>query len=251
MSRVRIAFGLLVVIVGTAWLLGGPEAVRSGGRWALAALPYAFLGVGLLLLLRAAVPRGLLAAPVVFILGGGLWVAHDLGYLGGGAAEKAWPGLVVLLGAVIALGGVPTQSSDGNDGPLRHYRSVVVPVRPELGHSPDPVRRITVTSYLGDIRLRLADVTFGPDTRVGGDGRPAEVLELDVTLLFGSVIVELDHHCAVVKGNVANALAVHFADEVRVYATTDIYAVEARSELPRRIQLNVIGVGGMLAIRSR
>ncbi|MFJ6648265.1 hypothetical protein ACIQPS_21755 [Streptomyces sp. NPDC091290] len=57
MSRVRIAFGLLIVIVGTAWLLGGPEAVRSGGRWALAALPYAFLGVGLLLLLRAAVPR--------------------------------------------------------------------------------------------------------------------------------------------------------------------------------------------------
>ncbi|MGW6790238.1 hypothetical protein [Streptomyces chartreusis] len=84
MSRVRTAFGLLIVIAGTAWLLGGPEAVRSGGRWALTALPYALLGLGLLVLLRAAVPRGLLAAPLALILGGALWAVHDVGYLDGG-----------------------------------------------------------------------------------------------------------------------------------------------------------------------
>ncbi|MFF0220744.1 hypothetical protein [Streptomyces sp. NPDC004629] len=247
MGRVRVAFGLLVVAVGTAWLLGGPAAVRSGGRWTLTLLPYVLLGLGLLLLLRAAVPRGLLAAPLALILGGALWAAHAAGYLGGVA--RFWPALIVLLGAAIALGGVPVATGTGNDGPLRHYRSVVLPVRPELVTGPDTrLRRVTVASYLGDVRLRLADVPFQPETVLD---TAVEVLELDVTLLFGSVTIELDHRCAVVKGDVANALAVHFADQVRVYATTDIYADEARSELPRRIQLNVIGVGGTVAIRSR
>ncbi|RMB87819.1 hypothetical protein [Streptomyces shenzhenensis] len=247
MGRVRVAFGLLVVVVGTAWLLGGPDAVRSGGRWTLVLLPYVLLGLGLLLLLRAAVPRGLLAAPLALILVGALWAAYAAGWLGG--AGRFWPGLIVLLGAAIALGGVPVATGTGNDGPLRHYRSVVLPLRPELVTEPGTgLRRITVASYLGDVRLRLADVPFQSETVLD---TTVEVLELDVTLLFGSVAIELDHRCAVVKGDVTNALAVHFADQVRVYATTDIYADEARTELPRRIQLNVIGVGGTVAIRSR
>ncbi|MFC8662980.1 hypothetical protein [Streptomyces sp. NPDC057199] len=77
----RIAFGLLVVVVGTVWLLGGGPAVRSGGRWALSALPYALAAAGLLLILRAAVPRGLLAGPVVLLAGGGLWAAYGAGDL--------------------------------------------------------------------------------------------------------------------------------------------------------------------------
>ncbi|WP_328424319.1 hypothetical protein [Streptomyces sp. NBC_00443] len=250
MSRVRIAFGLLIVIAGTAWLLGGLDAVRSGGRWAFAALPYALLGLGLLVLLRAAVPRGLLAAPLALILGGALWAVHDIGYLDGGTAAKAWPGLTILLGAAIALGGVPAVADGVNDGPLRRYRSVVLPVRPELAEPSTPLRSISVASYLGDVHLRLADVPFQPDARMPGDPT-AEVLEIEVTLLFGSVAIEVDRRCAVVKGSVANAPAVQFADQVRVYATTDIYADEARSELPRRIQLNVVGLGGTLAIRSR
>jgi hypothetical protein len=250
-GRLRTAFGLLVVIVGTVWLLRGSSALHSGGRWTLTLLPYMFLGLGLLLLLRAAVPRGLLAAPVVLILGGALWMMHDLGHLGGEAAAKAWPGLTVLLGAMIVLGSVPSAAAEGNDGPLRRYRSVVVPVRPELAGARDGLRRIAVASYLGDVRLRLADIPFGPEAPGPGVGPSAEVLELDVTVLFGSVAIELDHRCAVVKGNVANALAVHFADQVRVYATTEIYVDEAWPELPRRVQLNVIGVGGTVAIRSR
>ncbi|MFI6246793.1 hypothetical protein [Streptomyces sp. NPDC051016] len=248
MGRLRVAFGLLVVIVGTVWLRGGADALHSGGRWALTLLPYVFLGLGLLLLLRAAVPRGLLAAPLVLILGGALWAVHDMGYLGGGAAAKAWPGLTVLLGVVIVLGSVPASAADGNEGSLRRYRSVVLPVRPELSRSvgsSGPLRRIAVASYLGDVRLSLADVPFS------SAGSASEVLELDVTVLFGSVAIELDHRCAVVKGNVANALAVHFADQVRVYATTEIYLDEALPDWPRRIQLSVIGVGGSVAIRSR
>jgi hypothetical protein len=251
MGRVRVAFGLLVVIVGTVWLLGGPPALRSGGRWTLTLLPYVLLGLGLLLLLRAAVPRGLLAAPVVLILAGALWVAHDLGYLGAGAAAKAWPGLTILLGAAIVLGSVPPSAADGNNGPLRRYRSVVLPLRPELADAADPLRRIAVASYLGDVRLRLADVPFASDPQSHDENPAAQVLELDVTVLFGSVAIELDHQCAVVKGNVANALAVHFTDQVRVYATTEIYADEAWPELPRRVQLNVLGVGGTVVIRSR
>ncbi|MFD5402466.1 hypothetical protein [Streptomyces griseorubiginosus] len=251
MNRVRIGFGLLIVIVGTAWLSDGPAAVRSGGRWTLTALPYLLLGLGLFLLLRAAVPRGLLAAPVVLILTGVLWVVHDSGHLGG-TAGKTWPGIVILLGAAIALGAAPAAAHDRDEGPLRRYRSVIMPVRPELVESTGPLQKITAASYMGDVRLELSTVRFQADSTLNSFGFSAEVLEIDVTVLFGRVTILLDHRCAVVKGNVANSLAVHFADQVRVYATTDIYADDAvRTRTPRRILLNVIGVGGTVDIRSR
>ncbi|MFJ8106970.1 hypothetical protein [Streptomyces sp. NPDC096132] len=247
----RIAFGMLIAIVGTAWLLGGPSALRTGGRWTLSSLPYAVVALGLLLLLRAAVPRGLLAAPVALIAVGALWGAHNAGYLDG-TAGKAWPGITILLGAAIALGAAPTVPDDRDEGALRRYRSVLRRLRPELGSASGPLRKISVGSYLGDVRLDLSAVRFRPDPTESEGGTAAfEVLEVDVTVLFGSVTVQLDRRCAVVKGNVAGALAVHFADQVRVYATTDIYAGEAaRTDMPRRVLLNVSGVGGTLDIRS-
>ncbi|MFJ8936857.1 hypothetical protein ACIRL0_14285 [Streptomyces sp. NPDC102365] len=248
MVRARIAFGLLVVVVGTVWLLGGGSAVRSSGRWALSALPYVLVALGLLLVLRAAVPRGVLAAPLVFIVGGGVWLAYDAGYLRESTAGKVWPALVIVLGATLALGARPTRSAAMEDElPFRSYRSVLLPVRRRVAADAVPLQNVAVSSWFGDARIDLSGAQFISDPAPDGGYK---VLEVDVMVCFGRVELVLPPRCAVVRGNVENTLAVHFADRVAVYADTDSYRLSVGGVMPRRVLLNVLGLGGSVAIRS-
>jgi hypothetical protein len=246
-GRVRIAFGLLVVVVGTVWLLGEGSAVRSGGRWALSALPYVLVALGLLLVLRAAVPRGLLAAPLVLIAGGGLWAAYNAGYLGEASAGKVWPGLVIALGATLALGVRTRPAVAEEEQPFRRYRSVLLPVRKRVAADVVPLRNVAVSSWFGDARIDLTAAQFIGDPAPDGWHK---VLEVDVTVCFGRVELVLPPRCAVVRGNVENTLAVHFADRVAVYADTETYRSAVGGVVPRRVLLNVLGLGGSVAIRS-
>ncbi|WP_405571627.1 hypothetical protein OG317_20535 [Streptomyces sp. NBC_01167] len=233
MDRVRIAFGLLVVVIGTVWLLGGGTALRSGGRRLLVVLPYALIAFGLLLVLRAALPRGLLTAPLALIAGGGLWAAYDLGYLGGTAGSRILPALVIAAGAVVALAGGEGRGHPGrggDDDPLRRYRSVLWPVRVTVAGAPELVK-VGVGSYFGDARIDLAGAAFA-----------GEALQVDVTVLFGRVELVLDSRCIVVKGNVESSPAVHFAEQVPVHVTPP-------TDTARHIVLNVLGVGGSVAVR--
>ncbi|MFI1394062.1 hypothetical protein [Streptomyces sp. NPDC020681] len=238
MDRLRIAFGLVVVVMGTAWLLGGGSALRSGGRWLLTALPYVLIALGLLLVLRAALPRGLLTGPLALIAGGGLWAAYDLGYLGGTAGGKVLPALVIAVGAGLALAGGGSGRA-GEDYPLRRYRSVLLPVRRTVMPGSTELVKVGVGSYFGDARIDLSSAPFAPDPRANG----RHVLQVDVSVLFGRVELVVDAACVVVKGNVENSPAVHFAERVRVHVTPP-----AGSD--RQIVLNVLGVGGSVAIRS-
>ncbi|MFD3440795.1 hypothetical protein ACFWU3_25170 [Streptomyces sp. NPDC058685] len=240
MDRVRIAFGLLVVVIGTVWLLGGGTALRSGGRRLLVVLPYALIAFGLLLVLRAALPRGLLTAPLALIAGGGLWAAYDLGYLGGAAGSRILPGLVIAAGAVVALaggGGRGRPGRAGDDVPLRSYRSVLWPVRVKVAGAPE-LRKVGVGSYFGDARIDLAGAAFASDP----SGQTRHALQVDVTVLFGRVELLLDARCVVVKGNVESSPAVHFAEQVPVHVTPP-------AGTARHIVLNVLGVGGSVAVR--
>lgn len=238
-NRLRIAFGIVVVIMGTVWLLDGGSALRSGGRWVLIALPYTLIALGLLLVLRAALPRGLLAGPLTLIVGGALWGAYDLGYLGGTAGSKVLPTLAIAVGASLALMGSGAGQTGGEDHPLRRYRSVLLPVRRKVLTGSTDLVKVGIGSYFGDARIDLSSVSFARDRM----GRGRRVLQVDVTVLFGRVELVLDTACVVVKGNVENSPAVHFAEQVRVHMTPP-----EGSE--RQIVLNVLGVGGSVAIRS-
>ncbi|MFH8464348.1 hypothetical protein [Streptomyces sp. NPDC017991] len=247
MGRLRIAFGLLVVVAGTVWLLGGGSAVRSGGRWALSALPYVFVALGLLLVLRAAVPKGLLAAPLVLVAGGGLWAAYNAGHLREATAGKVWPAVVIALGAALALGARPRAAVIEDEVPFRSYRSVLLPIRRQVATDAVPLQNVAVSSWFGDARIDLSGAQFISDPAPDGGYK---VLEVDVIVCFGRVELVLPPRCAVVRGNVENTLAVHFADRVAVYADTDVYRASAGGIMPRRVLLNVLGLGGSVAIRS-
>lgn len=74
-GRVRTVVGLLAVVVGTAWLLGGPEALRSGARVALMSTPYLLMTFAAVLIVRTALPKGRRSAPssCSWVVGCGLW----------------------------------------------------------------------------------------------------------------------------------------------------------------------------------
>ena len=247
MGRVRIAFGLLVVVVGTVWLLGGGSAVRSGGRWALSALPYGLAAVGLLLILRAAVPRGLLAGPVVLLAGGGLWAAYNAGVFDESSADRIWPLVVIALGTALSLGVRTESRRPEEEHPLRRYRSVLVPVDRRVVTTTVPLRNVTVSSYFGNAVIDLSGARFMGDA---SPEDPARVIEADVTVLFGRVELVVGPYCAVVKGNVESSLAVHFADRIAVYPNVDEYLSEGSLRHPHRLVLNVLGLGGSVAISS-
>ncbi|MFF4502294.1 hypothetical protein [Streptomyces sp. NPDC001401] len=247
MGRVRIAFGLLVVVGGTTWLLGGGSAIRAGGRWALSAMPYALAVMGLLLILRAAVPKGLLAGPVVLVAGGGVWAAYNAGAFDGSAAHQILPVVVIVLGAALSLG-VPTQSRPReHDHPLRRYRSVLVPVDRRVVTAGVPLRSLTVSSYFGNAVIDLSGAEF---TGFASPNDRLRVLQADITVLFGRVELVVGPYCAVVKGNVENAPAVHFADRVAVYPNEREYLDGGGLRQPQRVVLNVLGLGGSVAISS-
>ncbi|MGC0338396.1 hypothetical protein [Streptomyces sp. SLBN-8D4] len=250
MGRLRIAFGLLVVIGGTVWLLGGASAVQSSGRWALSALPYVLAAMGVLLILRAAVPKGLLAGPIVLVAGGSLWAAYDAGAFEGQTADRIWPSVVIAVGVALSLG-VRTDSGGHEDElPLRQYRSVLVPVDRRVVTSSVPLQNLTVGSFFGNAVIDLSGAQFTGDTTTA-DAR-LRVVQVDVTVLFGRVELVVGPYCAVVKGNVDGTRAVRFAEQVAVYASVEDYLQMDHGGLrrPHRVVLNVLGLGGTVAVRS-
>ncbi|MEW2569563.1 hypothetical protein [Streptomyces sp. NPDC047070] len=247
MVRARIAFGLLVVVVGTVWLLGGGSAVRSGGRWALTVLPYGLAAVGLLLILRAAVPRGLLAGPVLLLAGGGLWAAYNAGAFNESSADRIWPLIVIALGMALSLGVRNEPRRPGEEHPLRQYRSVLVPVDRRVVTTTVPLQSLTVSSYFGNAVIDLSGAQF---MAVPATDDQACAIDVDITVLFGRVELVVGPYCAVVKGNVESSPAVHFADRIAVYPNVAEYLSEGRPRYPHRLVLNVLGLGGSVAISS-
>ncbi|NNN35266.1 hypothetical protein HLK59_33860 [Streptomyces sp. S3(2020)] len=245
----RTAFGLLVVIVGMVWLLGDEAALRAGGRWALSALPYALAATGLLLILRAAVPKGLLFGPVVLVAGGGLWAAYDAGVFEGRTADRIWPSVVIAIGVALSLGVRTEARGREEDHPLRRYRSVLVPVDRRVLTASAPLETLTVSSYFGNAVIDLSGARFAA---VDSADDRLRVVRVDVTVFFGRVELVVGPSCAVVKGNVESTRAVRFAERVTVHATLEEYLRVDREDprRPHRMVLNVLGLGGVVAIRS-
>ncbi|MGI5457288.1 hypothetical protein ACQEWB_29800 [Streptomyces sp. CA-249302] len=244
----RTAFGLLVVIVGMVWLVGGGSAVRSGGRLTLSALPYVLAAVGLLLILRAAVPRGLLVGPVALVAGGGLWAAYNAGVFEGETADRIWPSVVIAVGVALSLGVRTESGSREEEHPLRRYRSVLVPVDRRVLASSVPLQTLTVGSYFGNAVVDLSGAQFAEDSADAA----LRVVRVDVTVFFGRVELVVGPSCAVVKGNVESTHAVRFAERVVVYADVDQYLDldSGAQRRPHRMVLNVLGLGGAVAVRS-
>ncbi|MFJ5261318.1 hypothetical protein ACIQAC_12735 [Streptomyces sp. NPDC088387] len=249
MGRTRTALGLLVVIVGTAWLLGGPDALRSGARVALVAGPYLLMAFALALVVRTALPKGTALGPLLLLLAGGVWALLGQDRLGNAWESRLLPLALIGLGALVALG--RSTASEGTDVviPVRRYRSFLVPRTAKLAASEVGVRRIVVRSFFGPLRVDLSEALFP------GESAATElpVLHVDVTVFFGRVELVLRGDCAVALAGGIHTYGTSLVEHVPVFANADAYTqshLEGRLEadIGRLLEISLVGVGGAVEL---
>ncbi|WP_406122934.1 hypothetical protein [Streptomyces sp. NBC_00989] len=241
MGRVRTALGLLAVVVGTTWLLGGPQTLRSGARGALVAAPYLLMAFAAILIVRTALPKGAALGPLVLLVGGGLWALAGQGGLSDVWQSRVVPLAVIALGALIALsrsGGI----ADDVVIPIRRYGSLFVPAHAKLLPSENGVRRIVVRAVFGSLRVDLSEAVFPQDDEERG------VLYADVTVLFGRVEFVLGEDCAVVVAREIHTFGTSLAERVPVFANLRAYGRRRPSALGRRLEISLVGIGGAVQL---
>ncbi|MGW5651166.1 hypothetical protein [Streptomyces humi] len=244
MSRTRTAFGLLVVAVGTAWLYGGPEAVRAGAHVVLVAGPYALMAFAVLLVLRAALPKGAALGPLVLFLAGGVWAVAGQGRIGNAWESRVVPLSLIALGALVALSRSVGTHADGISVPIRRYGSWFVPRQATLLPSESGVRRIVARAVFGTLRVDLSQASF-PD---GDDSTGVGVLHADVTVLFGRVEFVLGQDCAVVLARDIHTYGTSLTERVPVFVNTAAFRRRRAATLGRRVDISLIGLGGAVAL---
>ncbi|MFG2375865.1 hypothetical protein ACGFY9_30890 [Streptomyces sp. NPDC048504] len=236
----RTVVGLLAVVVGTAWLLGGPEALRSGARVALVSAPYLLMTFAAVLIVRTALPKGAALGPLVLLVGGGLWALAGQGGLSDVWQSRVVPLAVIALGALIALsrsGGV----ADDVVIPIRRYGSLFVPAHAKLLPSEGGVRRIVVRAIFGSLRVDLSEAVFPQDDEARG------VLYADVTVLFGRVEFVLGEGCAVVLAGEIHTFGTSLTERVPVFGGLGAYN-RTSSTFNRRLEVSLVGAGGAVQL---
>ena len=171
MRRFRILAGLSVTVVGAIWLvtrLGGvDEALRTLQSW----WPIGVVALGLLNLLGLVRRPTWLLAPLLLVVGGGLWLLATLDKgLPGEAQPFLWPVIVTTLGILLTLW--ERERIESGDDYLR--QTVVLRSRRVRGTT-NRLQHGTVRAILGNLELDLQHCTV------------QQRAELCVTAVFGHV----------------------------------------------------------------
>ena len=231
LSRVRVAFGLAGVAAGTAWAVGGANALSASALVILKVVPALTVMVGVLILLRAVVPRGVLAGPLVLIVGGSAVLAFQFDVLTAGMLGRVGPTLLVAGGVVVAM------SRRSREGALvaRHW-SVFAPIKP-IGVQGIAPQKFILRCLLGEIRLDLAKAHY-PGM--------ADRITVDITLLGGWVELRVPQGWPVRAGRVDLARGTRFVGNLSSpIPVLDAPEVEDEANL---IVLNVQGWSGRVTI---
>lgn len=231
-SRLRVVLGSAVVATSTAWLVGGAVALRRLAGGLLHALPWAVTIAGVGLLLRAAVPKGRLAGPLLLVTSGIVGVLVETGML-------RWSELLEMVPLVTALGGVLLMVS-GNGEPTREaepvhrLRSWIVPV--SYGTTQVTPVKLILRCVFGEITVDLAEAKFPLGE---------EAVTVDVTMLGGRIDIAVPHDWHVRAGRVDLARRFTFLGPV-----SDERPPVSGEPPARMIVLNVQGFWGTLEVNQ-
>ena len=233
MNRIQVGLGLTIVALGTAWAAGGSQAVRTIGRGSAVAAPVAAIAIGLLLLLRAAVPRGMLAGPLALIAAAGLWLSvWYSGRLGISAARIAQYS-VIAAGVTTAMVRPPRRISI-TTGIQKYFAP--------LGPRPDG--RVTVAVHKYIVRV----LPFGTIT-LDFDGRSfpvdADTITVDATVLLGRFELCVPKRWKIVAGRVSLAYGI---DLDGTLTQKDPY-IPSHTPAGPTVVLNLQGLGGSVLLR--
>lgn len=222
------AGGLAAVIVATAWLTHDLGSSRWNVHALLIAASAALFGLGIVNLVRLAVPRGSLAGPAVLIGVGGTGLALATHTITVRRLADAAPAAIIAVG-VYAVLAKPTPIARVETG-VRRYTAlfwVRRPIKPD-GRAPAV---IVVRALFGSLTLDLSGLEEPRNQN--------ESLVLDATVLFGRVALVTGSAWRVEPGRLHLTRAVHFDDK----------HAESPAPSARPLVLNVQGFCSALAVK--
>ena len=234
MSRVRVGVGIVAVVSGTAWALGGLGFVATSARRLAELLPFLLVLIGISAIMMVVVPRGALAGPVLLIV---------IGLLGFAAEHRMLQrSLFVHLPAFILIGvGVIIAMSRRQkiliDTGVERHNAVLFPARRRI--SGEARRKIIARAIFTTLRLDMSKADFPPSTR----------LWLDVTCIMGRIEIILPKGWKVQAGRIGLARWVTFAGTL---TRSDLAPPEQEEQSVKKlVVVNVVGWGGAVVVERR
>ncbi|MDN3026885.1 hypothetical protein [Streptomyces sp. S.PB5] len=233
MSRIRVALGLGAVALGTAWAVGGVAGLREVLAALSVAVPTLLVLAGMVLVLRAAVPRGQLGGPLA-LMGVGVGVLalrFDVPQLPD--LSRQAPVVLILGGVFVAL--FRGRSDPGIDTGVRRFTSLLhPPAKPRMAGTA-PKKLIVRALLFGRVHIDLSGCDFPLEPR----------MVVDVTVLWADVKITLPPDWTVLAGRVELTSGVRFFGDLSqpVFASAQPGPGETRT-----VVVNVQGLGGAVRL---
>lgn len=231
MIRVKIAAGLVAVAIGTAWWAG---ALPAAGMALLTMAPYLLIGTAVVGGVRALAPRGTLIGPAVMLVAGIVWLLVRNKVVAGRDLDAALPVMLVLGGFYVALS---DKGRRWKPDVVRRYVSFLW--RRDVDIAGIAPAKLVVTALLGTVTVDL-----------GQAAPPApQVIEIDLTVVGGRVVLELPIGWKVVPGRI-HERGVHL-DGTLDCTESVISADDVSDDARPAVVINVLGLLGAVALPVR
>jgi hypothetical protein len=233
-SRVRVGLGLLAVASGTAWAAGGIDSLTATARTLAFLLPLLLVVGGISTILRAVVPRGTLAGPVLLIAIGLIIFAVQHRTIRGSLSSQVPPFAIIAAGVLVSMS---HNEKPRIDTGIERLNAFLFPSNRRVsGTAP---RKFILRAVLGSLRLDLSQASYPGAAR----------LWVDVTVLMGRIELIVPRDWEIKAGRVELARGVSF---VGTLTSSELATpMEQESEVGASlVVLNIQGVGGAVEVQQ-
>jgi hypothetical protein len=231
LSRTRVTVGLLVVVAGTAWAVGGADELRRAARLALIVLPALFVVVAVIMVVRAAMPAGTAAGPVaLLVLAAGLLLVAAVVFGWVSSANLAEIVAIAVTGGGMAVALSRRRTHHELDEIIRRRTAVLLTTAHLRIFGDAPMKAVVRAILGGTVHLDLSSAQHPPGEK--------DML-VDITSWFGRVVISVPAGWQVQAGRVELARRIQYDGALDVWDD----AVE------RRVVLNIQGLGGYVGLR--
>lgn len=233
MNRVRVGVGIVAVASGTAWALGGTNSLVTVLRAFAGLLPLLLVIGGVSAILFVAVPRGMLAGPVLLVSIGALALAVEHGVFRRSSFIHVPAFILIGAGVVVAM----SQPRDPQvEATVKRYTAILLLVRRRVIGSASP--KIVVRAIFGMARVDLSRADYPK-----GVGR----VSVDLTCIMGRIEMVVPSGWQVLAGRVELARAMSFEGTL-----TDSELAPLREQDTEHgkklVVLNIQGWGGAVLV---
>lgn len=226
--------GLVAVVSGTAWALGGDGFVATSARRLAELLPFLLVLIGISAIMMVVVPRGALAGPVLLIVIGLLGFAVEHRMLQRSLFVHLPAFILIGVGVIIAMS---RRQKVLIDTGVERHTAVLFPVRRRI--SREVRRKVIARAVFTMLQLDMSKAEFPHATRMW----------LDVTCIIGRIEIILPEGWKVQAGRIGLARWMTFGGTL---TRSDLAPAEQEDKsFKKLVVVNVLGWGGAVVVERR